>query len=239
MRLLVVDFDSFFPFIDPPDDGWEFYDWGHSEGWSPSLLQTLWVSRATMFVQNNMPLPCTSGLERSFWHRFQIHPRASYYVSDSNVWSICPKVRQRVSEVMLFDAHHDCGYRKELVSRYSCEDWALWYLARHIPLTVNYPHWRQHVFAMEDFCYGEQGAFPLTRRFDDNASQIPVGRIHVCRSSAWVPPWCEKAFWRFVHACPAKKKPQYLGGISKRLWSEKWVQDDVKQWEKVNEFYDK
>jgi hypothetical protein len=231
MRLLVIDFDSFFPVVEPPDEGWPLYDWGHSERWHPSLLDSLWVSRAVTFVRNGMALPRTSGLERTFWSRFQIHSRAAYYVSDSNVWSIAPQVRRGVTDVVLFDAHHDCGYKETLADRYSCEDWGLWYIAHGIPLTVYYPQWRKHVFTTEEFCYGERALYPPTRTFDDNAQHGTIGRIHACRSGAWVPPWCEAAFWRFVRACPARQQPRYLGPLAKRPWASKQIQHQVNQWQ--------
>lgn len=44
------------------------------------------------------------------------------------------------------------------------------------------------------------------RRPDDRAI-ADVDMVFLCRSGAWLPPWCDDAFFRFVNAAPVQVIP--------------------------------
>jgi hypothetical protein len=104
MRLLVVDFDYFFPLPQGPDP---LFAWAHFE--TPYYLLEAWEERALAFLLRGLPLPEARGWE-GFWGRFALAPGAVLYYADSNALAFHERVRQGVEEVVLFDAHHDAGY---------------------------------------------------------------------------------------------------------------------------------
>jgi hypothetical protein len=218
VRLLVIDFDFFFPVHDVGEPDWWLYDWDHRESVAVGLQTCLWESRGSMFLQVHGMLPATSGAETSFWDRWTFTPETTLYVSDSNVYSLAEPVRADVEVVHLFDAHHDLGYKPHRGKLYTCENWGLWYARERIPVHVHYPAWRTQVFTAEEYCLAKRRRYPVTRAFDDPTLQLTFDRIHVCRSGAWVPPWCEDAFWGFVQRCPVATPVQYVQDMTPRVW---------------------
>jgi hypothetical protein len=227
VRLLVIDFDFFFPVRDVGESDWWLYDWDHRESMGAELQTLIWESRGSMFLQTHGILPSTTGAETSFWQRWTFAPETVLYVSDSNVLSLAEPVRADVHVVHLFDAHHDLGYNPHRGIRYTCENWGLWYARHGIPFHVHYPLWRAEVFTNEDWCLAERRRYPVTRAFDDPTLQLTFDRIHVCRSGTWVPPWCEDAFWDFIQRCPVAKSAQYVQDITPRSWNMEAAQEQV------------
>lgn len=209
MRLLVVDWDFFFPMVELPSrervrGEAAMFDWGHAE--TVLNLEVVWPGRASVFLRHGYDLPGTSGQERGFWDRFRVRPHAELYVAESNAEAADPRVADDVTEVLLFDAHHDVGYRGDgdpdsVVDRgvYTCENWMLLYWAMGAHLEVRYPRWRDYAVDVEPVPW-----VPVNRRVDDEASgdDTPVDRVFVCRSGSWVPPWLDQQFLDFVEACP-------------------------------------
>lgn len=236
MRLLVCDFDYFFKCPDPGEPGWEFYDWGHSERYTAWLAEALWETRASAFIMQDEPLPLANNLYNSFWQRFQFSRKAHGYVSDSNFFSMHQRIRRKVHEVYLYDAHHDCGYEEKPPKFWDCANWGLYYLMQGADVVVNYPFWRVGVFKHEEFCYAEtlgMGLYnntrvygKLTRQFDPGGTvEGSFDKVHICRSGAWVPPWCDHQFTEFVSACPVPL--QELEDVSPRAFDETKVFNEV------------
>lgn len=207
-NLLVVDWDFFFPM--PPAGTVEqvyHYDWGHAE--TGMFIDMLWTPRALDFIQNNLPLPQVNDDWKTFWDRFDIDPEATVYTDESNAGAVNRLVTDDVTgQVWLYDAHHDCGYyptaetKKQWREGYwTCEDWMVFY-GRRLGvrnLHVRYPTHRSAVFTEEPAPYFKN----LERKFDDPAEETPTfHNVFVCRSGAWVPPWCDDAHQRFVHSAP-------------------------------------
>jgi hypothetical protein len=213
-HLLVIDFDFFFPNpreaedIDSPT--YFYYDWAHAE--SPLLLSNLiWVTRASPFLAADLPLPgivAPEGGWQTFWDRFTFTDDATMTFADSNVHAgeISPPTGDDAFEsVLLFDAHHDSGYRIDHLNdfiragHYSCEDWLLYQQIKGCTdLTVRYPAWKPN---------GVDESVPtgcLTQQSVDDGS--PIGTVFdtvfICRSGAWVPAWCDRDFIDIVDACP-------------------------------------
>ncbi|RTG92017.1 hypothetical protein [Thermus scotoductus] len=196
MRLLVVDFDYFFPVPQDPQDPLAFlYSWAHFE--TPYYLGEVWEERALAFLLRGLPLPQARGWE-GFWERFAFAPEARLYYADSNALAFHSDVHQGVREVMLFDAHHDAGYRPLGVEP-ACDDWMVYYARQGARLRVFYPSWR-------DPSLEPVPAVPVERVKDPGGPVEGVfHRVFLCRSGAWVPPWADEAFFSFLEAAPLPK----------------------------------
>ncbi len=189
----MVDFDYFFPGPQDPQD--PLFAWAHFE--TPYYLLEAWEERALAFLLRGLPLPEVRGWE-GFWDRFAFAPGAVLYYGDSNALAFHERVRQGVEEVVLFDAHHDAGYRP-LGEVPACDDWMVFYHRQGARLRAFYPPWR-------DPAQDPEPAVPVWRGVD------PGGRVggtfhraFLCRSGAFVPPWNDGAFLAFLEACPLPK----------------------------------
>jgi len=205
VKLLVVDWDYFFPDKMGSGDRDEYmYDWGHKE--TKFFIDQVWESRASNFFMRDLELPGTSGEEEDFWQRVSFNPGATLYYGDSNAWAASEKVSDKVTEVLLLDAHHDSGYRGQLffpdlkrmarAGWWTCDDWMVYYACQGAQLTVRYPRWKTWAMRVED-SVGLGGL--VDRGFDDGAPIEGVDRVYVCRSGAWVPPWLDHKFIEFVN----------------------------------------
>ena len=198
MRLLSVDWD----FFCPTEHGSPLYDWDSREGHPLEAL--LWTVRASAFFRVDRPLPTASGSEVGFWDRFRLRPGALAFVAESHSWIYKPQIYKAVDQVVNYDAHHDAGYGvtlKDIIKRgtITCEDWAVGYSAcRGIPVQVRYPAWKTWAFEHE-----HSTAVPLIREFDDGRPDPePFGRVFICRSGAWSPPWLDQEFEKLLAAFP-------------------------------------
>lgn len=206
MRLLVVDFDFFFPVVEDPEDPRFFlYDWAHFE--TPYHLLEAWERRALAFLLRGMEPPMPQGYE-GFWERVKASPQAVLYYADSNALAFHPEVRQGVTEVVLFDAHHDAGYRP-VGEEPACDDWMVFYHRMGARLSLRYPLWRAYALEGEP-----RPQVPLERRVDEGGPIPGVDRVFLARSGAWVPPWADAAFFAFLSEAPWPKVN--LDGVAPR-----------------------
>lgn len=210
---LSVDFDYF----SREEEEW---DWGHAE---MSLFQQLaWHSRVGLFGETSLekyalPHP------RDFWQTlasagFNFDPCRSFNVADSHLWA-CPNFLDLAPgqvEIVNFDAHHDMGYKdwKELKTEWldkdkvDCSNWLLYLLYKYPQLTAScvYPQWKglreiergmpweKRPGIKKRFNYGVFNNELLRKLAGD------VVGIFVAKSSAWLPPWHDKAFAEFSEA---------------------------------------
>jgi hypothetical protein len=166
--------------------------------------------RGARFEMNGFDLPQVE-VPTNWWDRFNIAPDARCEVSDSNMYSGLVEDGREFDHVWLFDAHHDLFRIKDadqLVEflkegRVSCEDWMFIHYANGAKLHWRYPRW---------FTYGKQMRHEVPKfvgcdsRKDDMGKLDPNMRfdaVSICRSGAWVPPWCDPAFEQFWTSCPA------------------------------------
>ena len=213
-HLLVVDFDYFFP--NPresgrPDPSGAYWgDWGHAEC-AFFLSNTLWSVRAAEFLAQDRDLPPVvppAGGWAGFWNRFTFADGARLTYADSNIHAgeiEAPRDHRGFDSIHLFDAHHDSGYRADSFEKfldtqtYSCEDWMLYQQAKGcFDLTVHYPTWKPDGVD-EQVAHGS-----MTQQVLDDLQPLDIQFTHVfvCRSGAWVPPWCDRDFVALVGACP-------------------------------------
>lgn len=216
-NVLVVDFDYFFrnpmEAADGTDPNVFLYDWGHKE--APIFVEgPLWNIRAEQFMETGLPLPRTS-LVPGWWSRFRFAQNVELLLCDSNAHAgnLTPEaVGGNLGEVWLFDAHHDSGYRdnptasmKYWRSHYgtlNCEDWMIDLASDGADLHMRYPQWRENGLEMEP-----EPAVTMDRQVDDLAP-LPI-RFHavlMCRSGAWVPPWCDDDFTTLAEQFPGKHR---------------------------------
>lgn len=209
-NLLVVDWDYFFPNPMHNGVGQEdifLYDWGHRE--SPFHVNDIWRDRVLPFVSNDLPLPRATGFE-GFWDRFDLSEWPSLLVADSNLYAgiIHPSTigldTDHWERVDLYDAHHDSGYNIGSLTEFkrrdtlSCEDWMLAHYLRGSELHVRYPQWFTEWSTVD-----RQPVVPVDRQLDDGQPvTITYDLVFVCRSGAWVPPWCDDQFITFLEDYP-------------------------------------
>lgn len=217
LKLLVVDWDFFFP-----NPAWSaeiteeslLYLWDHKE--APAYLSpVVWSGRASAFFRNGMELPRCQDYE-GFWNRFKFNEDGvSVLYGDSNLHAgrILPSSLGMDEEygvnhwhtVSLWDAHHDAGYKStgsyeawEATGMVSCEDWMLVHHGHGSRLQVTYPAWRKEVGRVEP-----EPLVPVDRRVDDGTDPDDwFDAVYVCRSGAWVPPWCDDQFTEFMEQAP-------------------------------------
>ena len=204
-RMLVVDFDFFFP--NPAythslgSDLMFLYDWGHQE--TVLYRDLLWPIRAQGFIDAGLPLPrCTP--TTGFWDRFQFATDV-LLVADSNRYAgaLTPPDAPGFTEIVLFDAHHDSGYHRSLDDYradgvYSCEDWTYPHLERGTRVEVRYPRWFPDWHQVD-----AQPRAPVHRGLDVGGPVPGVfDTVFCCRSGSWVPAWCDDQWWAFCQAFP-------------------------------------
>lgn len=217
-NLLVVDYDYFFPNpmestkvakeIDPALRG--MFDWGHSESIF-FLSHALWSIRAATFLAYGHDLPQVVPPEDgwgSFWDRFTFADGATMTYADSNLHAgkiEADGPHRAFDSIHLFDAHHDSGYHANSFAKfldtqtYSCEDWMLYQQAKGcFDLTVHYPRWKPNGLK-EKVAKGS-----ITKQVIDDLKPLDTvfTDVFVCRSGAWVPPWCDRDFLDLIDASP-------------------------------------
>lgn len=217
MNLLSIDFDFFFP---EPNSGQEIqlYDWGHKE--TPMFINDLWEIRASGFLRHGLPLPMTTGEEVGFWDQFQFTKNAKLYVSESHAFAAIRDLSKRFKgnakgphSIWSFDAHHDLGYKENAAAtifkgEVQCGDWLLFYaLTTQAKIHVRYPSWKTWAFEYEsDYAPGfNHKALDVDIQIvdDHNTKEMPIfDAVFVCRSGAWVPSWCDEAFFSFLSTWP-------------------------------------
>jgi hypothetical protein len=214
-NLLCIDFDFHFPNAfeagNYDDPAWQLQDWGHSE--TPMFLSNMvWATRASAYYQHNLPLPgmvIPEGGWEAFWGRFTFTDDAWFGYGDSNAHAGAvtpPDGSGAFDKVVLFDAHHDSGYRIKSFEQYlqqdsfSCEDWMLEHQRRGTTdIEVRFPQWKP------DAVQEQLPAGVVSRLTVDDEQPLPdvmFDAVFVCRSGAWVPAWCDGDFGDFLDAAP-------------------------------------
>ena len=244
MRLLSIDWDFFFPTKEEDDTEWQLYDWGHSENWSSGLQDVAWTHRAAGFLGNGFPLPGTSGEEKDFWKRFRFSKNARLFIAESHMHCASEEVRIGVTEVVNYDAHHDCGYVDHPLVRIieertaNCEDWMLVYSAYNgADARVIYPSWRtQGIMAADKLLISG-----ISRAIDDGRYCIDqvFDRVFIARSGAWTPPWIDKNFAEFVESCPIEYST-VIGELEMiRYFDTQEAEKIVTEWKEFNSYREK
>ncbi|MCK2240056.1 MULTISPECIES: hypothetical protein [unclassified Crossiella] len=207
--LLVIDMDFFFPnpalAAQAQHEHSLLYDWGHEE--NAFMTGPVWDSRAAQFLARELPLPPLAGWEE-FWDRFPDLHDVPLWFANSNLHAgdMFPGDVEAWKRVVLFDAHHDCGYRVGSLEdfavqpRFSCEDWMLRHAVRGSALEVRYPRWRPQAIEQEPLPRGVE----VTRVIDDGGLVVDVvpDAVFVCMSHGWVPPWCDEQVEEFLDRYP-------------------------------------
>jgi hypothetical protein len=204
----VIDWDFFFVTPEPghaPMEEWSYYDWGHRE--ASFFIQNVWVHRGASFLAAGKDLPMPNAAWRTFWDRVTLSPDADLYYADSNTHALDQRVLSSATSLLLLDAHHDSGYdakdKRLLVlrtARYTCENWMLVPWRMGVGMAMRYPTWRWYAAHLEP-----TPLIPISRVVDDGASHLgQFDKVFVCRSGAWVPPWCDDAFADFLQIAPVR-----------------------------------
>src|SRR5262245_29655343 len=223
--VLVVDWD--FWFRNPLEAGDRrdgerdvllLYDWGHRE--APFFIEHIWAIRAAAFMRRDLPLPQMEGGWQVFAQRFRFAKRCELTYADSNSYA---GLLPRCSDVWLYDAHHDCykigpslsawaaAHTKDGSVTFSCEDWMAIHALQGARLHHRFPAWR--VDARTGVCLDYDARMVATMHLDGKVAdaahdpETVIDHVFVCRSGAWVPPWCDGDFHQFLNtfAMPARQ----------------------------------
>lgn len=227
--LLVIDFAFFFPVAEQGHDPMiaKLYAWTRRDDLERTIGRALWLQRGAAFIERGLPLPATSGEEEEFWDRFKIKKGARLYYADDNAAATKLLDARNTETVWLYDTRHDCGYKdspeasiKSVTSnqRVTHDDWMIYYGIIGAKLHVRYPRWRASILTEES----EPAIFGGDRDIADlDEPDCTFDRIFVCRSGAWVPPWLDGEFDRFIERAPVKIRRR-VGPLPRRVF-------DIKQ----------
>jgi len=178
ISLLSVDWDFFF------DRPWVKYDWGIPEETNFSI-EKLWVLRWNPKTAKIEPNP----YYKTFWSKI---PKPDIlYAADSHLWAyaVFDMVKNKKATLYHFDWHHDALPAQEEVV---CDNWLA--CLKKIRQTWNIVWVTPGEVELE-----KEPSIPLKRiSWEDfgGIEQPPIG--FVARSGAWVPPWCDDAFFEFI-----------------------------------------
>jgi hypothetical protein len=202
-RLLVVDFDFFFP--NPLDAGasdaqaLRLYDWGHAE--TRLHRDIIWPIRAAIFAEHGIDLPRCQPTD-GFLDRFTLATDV-LLVADSNAYAGPLACDGGFAEMVVFDAHHDAGYRRTFddyraTGKFNCEDWTFPHYEAGTRISMRYPPWRDRWPVLEPTT-----RIPVQRATDDGEAVDGVfTTAFACRSGAWVPAWCDDQWQHFIDTFP-------------------------------------
>lgn len=218
-NLLVIDFDFFFrnPMEagDTKNQEYWLYDWGHSES-KMYIDGFIWPTRAFGFMNSGLPLP-RADVPANFWNRFTFDDDAKLYVADSNAYAglLYDSSGEPFTDVYLFDAHHDLykiRNQRELMKWHdtgkdiTCENWMFKHLMRGSRLHWRIPQWHGNGPDMAD---SVPDWVNLDARYDDGKPMhVEIDTAFLCRSGAWVPPWCDDQFDELMRSAPVVEVEQ-------------------------------
>lgn len=225
-HLLSVDWDYFFPV--PYGTSRHFgeshwlYDWGQRE--EPFFYDQVWPIRAASFLVRDLTLPNVDMGWKTFWEGIQFSADAELFIADSHAAALSPEVMHGVTKITNYDAHHDCGYGgdapDEVITEVDAGNWLRAARERHhVGVVQRYPPWRDKPFDAEppapDWLVWRK--MRMSPTYDVNV----YDRVFICRSSAWVPPWCDQEFGIFFRRCPVflwrKKATVLLSDVDPRI----------------------
>lgn len=233
-HLLVIDWDYFFPRPDQAKDSHKhlnptgenayqtlaLYDWSHKE--ADLWINAIWGIRASGFMTADKDLPTVSGWE-GFAQRFTLASNAEVFYGDSNMHAGSFAINgKKFDSVWLYDAHHDAGYKRGMSlkdfrkrNRYSCEDWMLVHALHKARLNWRWPQWLNNADGKHN--PQTKGVKVDCREDDGSTPPVTFDAVYICRSGAWVPPWCDDDFERFIESFGIM--PQPVDNMTRREFS--------------------
>lgn len=206
----------------------EVWDWGHSEKTIFQEIAWQTRSNAFAFRGQDIfeetslenyakPHPV------EFWKQlikfgFTFDSCVNLSVADSHLWA-APDFMDVLggksnASIVNFDAHHDMGYQSwtELKEnwldpgRVDCSNWLLYllYNRKRTTAAVVYPEWRGLSELNGKMPWKRNAS--ITKRFQTGVYDEayvrslagPVAGVFIAKSSAWTPPWHDRAFAAFV-----------------------------------------
>lgn len=225
---LSIDFDYFVR--EMPD-----WDWSHGEA-SFFTGTDIWYIREAQMLASGVDLRAETDPDKhaepkplDFFKRLHDlgfnFARTPLYVADSHAFGYPVFSNARATKtqhIVHIDAHHDLGYKVELVAQHlhteeaDCGDWLLMTLLkkRKVRPHIIYPKWKglyewEHSWGrMADRSSYARKVLRIARVadplvWDDAAVAELAGKVNcifICRSDSWVPPWLDQLFIDFVNS---------------------------------------
>lgn len=243
-HLLVIDWDFFFE--NPLDGGGMpeqtkgpkghsvlgLYDWAHREDSMFIETSPMWTIRASAFIDAQLPLPHVNDEWKTFAQRFKFEDNGMLVYADSNRVAafVAPDDRTTFESVWLYDAHHDCGYgfrsynewlrkfNKDGPNGVECEDWMLVHYRNGARLHYRSPAWHE-AYAEEPPKIPRQVTLDHAAAGTREPEDITFAGVVVCRSGAWVPPWCDDDYFAFLDTFTGLRRHS-MDNVTKREWGE-------------------
>lgn len=146
-----------------------------------------------------------------------------------------PRGFMHYNQVWLYDAHHDCGYEVRSYKQWlrafldsslcNSEDWMLVHQMLGSKLFYRFPYWHSLFmlggvrvpkgvqvdcasanFDVPDHLIKGLSLGVMQSLMQDTRPQVEFDHVFLCRSGAWVPSWCDRAFSDFLELCPISPK---------------------------------
>lgn len=201
--ILSIDWDYFLP------RSIDAFDWGHSEN-GFFFHELVWFTRADArpYVKGGDKLPPAAELIKVDPERVAKFLGRIWRPSVAPAVCVCDSHKDIVQwtlslglskfNVINFDAHHDVHYNHDGKARrvgvldLDCGNWVSYLRAarRLQHYTLVYPEWRKIDTegpklpeGIDRVIYGDWPDAPITTPF-----------VFLCRSSCWMPPWCDPQF---------------------------------------------
>lgn len=216
---LNVDWDFFFN-EDP------IWDWGHKE--TPFFTTAIWEIRFKSFYPRRLDKFFTHRKEYvRFWKDLQFKgfdfSHTFGIMGDSNIsafWALNSATR-----ILSFDNHHDILYHEEFTDMLDCGNWMGQLLRKRKSTTAQVVYLNERRMK-EEFSFSnelplswvENGRLSATD-FHSLSKGGKVDRVFICRSSAWTPPWSDKALIKLLTLAPFPIAPisKFPGSFPKDL----------------------
>jgi hypothetical protein len=200
VKILSIDWDYFF-------SDQSNFDWSMNEN-NFLYYDFIWSTRAGAWhmVTKEKALDvmvANQEVLKGFWDKVCPHRPLSFIVAESHLmlFHYLKAMNLRNCSITNFDAHHDCGYHKNIKDIH-CGNWVYHGIKKKYigDYKLIYPEWR--VKSPEPT--PTFGAFTFGNLASVKPEEYDI--VFVCRSSCWTPSWCDDEWLKFINARPCLER---------------------------------
>jgi len=202
--VLSIDFDFFFK-----ED--ISFDWGHRE--NAMFIEAIWPIRAMHLIANGVDLVKDVGITGNpdefaaqlIDLKWKFKRNFSLSIAESHASAYHALKDNKDLEIINIDAHHDISYGQ--LDKLDCGNWIgrLAMEGKVKKVTFVYPEWRK---IEENYDYPSEEALAKMEELGVELDIVygihstharKVDEVFIARSGAWVPPWTDDNFYKFIH----------------------------------------
>lgn len=229
--LLTIDFDFFITES-------MLMDISHKE--SSFFIKDIWMTRSHLMDH----LKCSDDLKNFCFKLSDVIDISDVdicHVSESHCYAanLCNDVK----DIILFDAHHDC-WPLDSSNHIECQNWITWHLKNNPRDATVYWVYPDHVdpdYYSTPVTGSNAIMYYSYSEFLEKAINWGADKLHICRSGAWTPPWCDDEFIDLVDSFNLpivglgdEYSDHYIDPLERR-----WNKHHYKQAQKMAEFMTK